>query len=152
MGAISPGEKNRQVLARLILRSLIAPLRFAPGFGGGGVDRDIVEVWAPEIPCGVRRRPYRSSAVSSIGLNRLLFVSARIAPRADCWRFRVAVLYLCGGGVRMNQKMLKRLTMDTLRQAEQATSREERRRLALEALAHAEAYQVKAAFLKEIAR
>lgn len=56
------------------------------------------------------------------------------------------------GRVRMNQKMLKRLTMDILRQAEQATSPEERRRLALEALGHAEAYQVKAALLREIAR
>ena len=52
----------------------------------------------------------------------------------------------------MNQAMLKRLTMDTLRQAEQATRPEERCRLALEALAHAEAYEVKAALLREIAR
>lgn len=52
----------------------------------------------------------------------------------------------------MNQKMLKRLALDALRQAEQATAPEERRRLALEALAHAEAYQVKAALLREIAR
>lgn len=52
----------------------------------------------------------------------------------------------------MNQKTLKRLAMDTLRQAEQAQNPQERRRLAMEALEHAEAYQFKAALLREMAR
>lgn len=54
--------------------------------------------------------------------------------------------------MRMNQKALKRLTMDCLRLAQEAKNPQERRRLAMEALAHAEAYQAKAALLREIAR